>query len=94
MPRMDAVMDLSSALETYRELDLVGQKQLLGEVTAISQKDLAINNLDQKHHLRQYRGGTTVSALQAACIFSLGVQLLLPGSESGTFAARAGKPAI
>jgi hypothetical protein len=30
-PRMDAVMYLSSALETYRVLDPAGQKQLLGE---------------------------------------------------------------
>ena len=69
MPRMDAVMHLSRALETYRELDLVGQKQLLGEVTAISQKGLAINDPDQLHHLRRYRGGATGSALPAACIF-------------------------
>jgi tetratricopeptide (TPR) repeat protein len=41
LPRMDAVMYLSSALEAYRALDLVGQK----------------------HHLRQYQGGVTVSAL-------------------------------
>ena len=88
MPRMDAVMYLSSALEAYRELDPVGQKQLLGEVTAISQKGLAINNPDQKHHLRQYRGGTTVSALQAACIFYVGVRLLLPGQDAGIDFAR------
>ena len=65
-----------------------GQKQLLGEVTAISQKGLAINNPDQKHHLRQYRGGTTVSALQAACIFYVGVRLLLPGQDAGIDFAR------
>ena len=88
MPRMDAVMYLSSALEAYRELDPIGQKQLLGEVTAISQKGLAINNPDQKHHLRQYRGGTTVSALQAACIFYVGVRLLLPGQDAGIDFAR------
>ena len=29
MPRMDAVTDLSSALEAYRALVLAGQKQLL-----------------------------------------------------------------
>jgi hypothetical protein len=68
MPRMDAVMYLSSALETYRALDIAGQKQLLGEVAAVGQKGLAINNPDQTHHLKHYRGGTSVSALQAACI--------------------------
>ena len=31
MPRLDAVMYLSSALEAYRKLDLEGQKQLLAE---------------------------------------------------------------
>ena len=87
-PRMDAVMYLSSALETYRALDLAGQKQLLGEVAAVGQKGLAINNPDQKHHLRQYQGGVTVSALQVACILYVGVQLLLPGQDAGIDFAR------
>jgi hypothetical protein len=88
LPRMDAVMYLSSALETYRALDLAGQKQLLGEVAAVGQKGLAINNPDQKHHLRQYQAGVTVSALQVACILYAGVQLLLPGQDAGIDFAR------
>ena len=88
MPRMDAVMYLSSALEAYRALNFEGQKQLLGEVAAVGQKGLAINNPDQKHHLRLYQGGVTVSALQVACILYVGVQLLLPGQDAGIDFAR------
>jgi hypothetical protein len=88
MPRMDAVMYLSSALEAYRALDFEGQKQLLGEVAAVGQKGLAINNPDQKHHLRLYQGGVTVSAMQVACILYVGVQLLLPGQDAGIDFAR------
>lgn len=88
MPRMDAVMYLSSALDAYRALNLEGQKQLLGEVAAVGQKGLAINNTDQKHHLRLYQGGVTVSALQVACILYVGVQLLLPGQDAGIDFAR------
>jgi len=85
-PRMDAVMYLSSALETYRELDPAGQKQLLGEVAAVGQQGLALNNPEPKHHLQHYRGGSIVSGLQAACILYVGVQLLLPGVEQGRVA--------
>jgi hypothetical protein len=83
LPRMDAVMYLSSALEAYRSLDPEAQKQLLAEVAAVGQKGLAINNPDQKHQLRLYQGGATVSALQVACILYVGVQLLLPGQDAG-----------
>jgi tetratricopeptide (TPR) repeat protein len=83
LPRMDAVMYLSSALETYRALKPTEQKQLLAEVVTLSQKGLAINNPDQKHLLRHYQGGTTVSALQAACIYYVGIQMLLPGQDAG-----------
>ena len=83
---MDAVMYLSSALETYRELDLAGQKQLLGEMAAVGQQGLALNNPEPKHHLQHYRGGSTVSGLQAACILYVGVQLLLLGVEQGRVA--------
>jgi tetratricopeptide (TPR) repeat protein len=82
-PRMDAVMYLSSALETYRELDPAGQKQLLGEVAAVGQQGLALNNPEPKHHLQHYRGGSIVSGLQAACILYVGVQLLLPEQDAG-----------
>jgi hypothetical protein len=88
LPRMDAVMYLSSALEAYRSLDTEGQKQLLAEVAAVGQKGLAINNPDQKHQLRLYQGGATVSALQVACILYVGVQLLLPGQDAGMDFAR------
>jgi hypothetical protein len=80
---MDAVMYLSSALETYQALDIAGQKQLLGEVAEVGQKGLAINNPDQTHYLMHYRGGTSVWALQVACILYVGVQLLLPGQDAG-----------
>ena len=83
MPRMDAVIYLSSVLETYRALDIAGQKQLLGEVAAVGQKGLAINNPDQTHYLQHYRGGISVSAMQVACILYVGVQLLLPGQDAG-----------
>ncbi|MFN7897786.1 MAG: hypothetical protein ACK5Q6_16825 [Cyanobacteriota bacterium] len=82
-PRMDAVMYVSSALETYRELDPADQKQLLGEVAAVGQQGLVLNNPEQKHHLQHYRGGSTVSGLQATCILYVGVQLLLPGQDAG-----------
>ena len=83
MPRMDAVMYLSSALEAYRALDLAGQKQLLAEAAAVGQKGLAINDPQQMHQLRLYKEGATISALQVACVYYVGVQLLLPGQDAG-----------
>jgi Flp pilus assembly protein TadD len=83
MPRMDAVEYLSSALQAYRALDPTGQKQLLAEVVALSQRGLAINDPDQTHQLRHYRGGSSVSALEAACVYYAGVKLLLPGQDPG-----------
>jgi Flp pilus assembly protein TadD len=88
MPRMDAVTYLSSALEAYRALDLAGQKQLLAEAAAVGQKGLAINDPQQMHQLRQYQGGATISALQVACVYFVGVQLLLPGQDAGIDFAR------
>ena len=82
-PRLDAVMYMTSALETYRALDPAGQKQLLAEAAALGQKGLSINDPSQEHHLRHYKGGRTVSALQAACILYVGIQLLLPGEDAG-----------
>ncbi len=70
-------------LEAYRALDPAGQKQLLAEVAALGQRGLAINDPDQKHQLRHYRGGSTVSALQVACLYYAGVKLLLPGQDPG-----------
>ena len=87
-PRLDAVMYLTSALETYRALDPAGQKQLLAEAAALGQKGLSINDPSQKHHLRHDKGGRTVSALQAACILDVGIQLLLPGQDAGIDLAR------
>jgi hypothetical protein len=52
-------------------------------VAAVAQKGLAINDPQQTLHLRLYRGGRTVSALQAACILYVGIQLLLPGEDAG-----------
>ena len=88
MPRLDAVMYLSSALEAYRELEPESQKQLLAEAAPLGQKALSINNPDQKHHLQHYRDGATVSALQVVCILYVGVQLLLPGQDAGIDFAR------
>ena len=88
MPRLDAVMYLSSALEAYRELEPEGQKQLLAEAGAVGQKGLSINNPEKSHHLQHYRGGTNVSALQVVCILYVGVQLLLPGQDAGIDFAR------
>jgi hypothetical protein len=56
---------------------------LLAEVVALSQRGLAINAPNQKHTLSHYRGGSTVSALEAACVYDAGVQLLLPGQDAG-----------
>lgn len=58
------------------------------EPLALSQRGLAINNPNQKHSLRHYRGGSSVSALEAACVYSAGVQLLLPGQDPGIDLAR------
>jgi hypothetical protein len=88
MPRMDAVTYLSGALEAYRGLDLAGQKQLLAEAAAVGQKGLAINDPEQMHQLRLYQGGATISALQVACVYYVGVQLLLPGQDAGIDFAR------
>jgi Flp pilus assembly protein TadD len=83
MPRMDAVEYLISALQAYRALKPEAQKQLLAEVVALSQGGLAINDPNQAHTLRHYRGGSSVSALEAACVYYAGVQLLLPGQDPG-----------
>ena len=87
-PRLDAVMVLSSALEAYQALDPAGQKQLLAEAAAVGQKGLAINNPNQRHSLHHYRGGSSVSALEAACIYYAGGQPLLPGHDPGIDRAR------
>lgn len=50
---------------------------------ALSQRGLAINDPNQTHTLSHYRGGSTVSALEAACVYYAGVQLLLPGQDPG-----------
>ena len=88
MPRMDAVMYLSSALEAYRALETEGQKQPLTEAAAVGQKGLAINDPDQMHQLRLYQEGNTISARQFACVYDVGVQLLLPGQDAGIDFAR------
>jgi len=58
------------------------------EPLALSQRGLAINNPNQKHSLRHYRGGSSVSALEAGCVYDAGVQLLLPGQDPGIDLAR------
>ena len=40
------------------------------------------------HELRQYQGGATISALQVACVYYVGVQLLVPGQDAGIDFAR------
>ena len=66
----------------FREF-LASTNRALAGVAAVAQKGLAINDPQQTLHLRLYRGGSTVSALQAACILYVGVQLLLPGEDAG-----------
>ena len=66
----------------FREF-LASTNRALVEATALGQKGLSINDPSQEHHLRHYKGGRTVSALQAACILYAGVQLLLPGEDAG-----------
>jgi hypothetical protein len=68
LPRMDAAIHLSSALETCRTPKPEEQKQLLAEVVALSQKGLVINNPEEHHRLRHHQGGSVASALQVACI--------------------------
>jgi tetratricopeptide (TPR) repeat protein len=83
LPRMDAVMYLAAALEAYGPLGTAQRMALLQEVAAVGQKGLSINDPDQKVLLKLYKGGTTVSALQAACILFVGVKLCLLGQDSG-----------
>lgn len=83
MPRMDVVMYCTGALEAYGAIERQEQMQLLMEVAAVGQKGLSINDPDQRHQLQCYRGGKTVSAMQAACILFVGVKLLLPGQDAG-----------
>ncbi len=66
----------------FREF-LASTNRALAEVAAVAQKGLAINEPSQEHHLRIYQGEPTVSALQAACVLYVGVQLLLPGEGAG-----------
>jgi hypothetical protein len=81
-PRRDAVTYLSGALEAYRALDLEVQKQLLAEVAAISE-GLAINDPQQSLHLRLYRGGSTVSTLQAPASSTSGFSCCCLGRMRG-----------
>lgn len=83
MPRMDAVMYCTGALEAFGAMDREGQTQLLMEVAALGQKGLSINDPDERHHLNTYRGGKTVSAMQAACILFVGAKLLIPNQDTG-----------
>jgi hypothetical protein len=71
----------------FREF-LASTNRALAEVAAFTQMGLAINNPNQKHQLRHYRGDSTVSALEAACIYDAGVQLLLPEQDPGIDLAR------
>jgi len=82
-PRMDVVMYCSAALEAYAPLKPAQRIALLQEVAAVGQRGLSINDPDQKVRLKLYKGGITVSALQAACILFVGVKLCLPGQDSG-----------
>ena len=66
----------------FREF-LASTNRALAEVAAIAQTGLAINDPQQTLHLRLYCGDSTVSALQAACILYVGVQLLPPGEDAG-----------
>jgi tetratricopeptide (TPR) repeat protein len=72
MPRMDAVEYLISALEAYRALELEGQKQLLAEVVALSQKGLAINDPNQQHLIAVIR--------ELAAMGQGGLQINEPGT--------------
>ena len=83
VPRMDVVMYCTGALEAFGALDRQGQTQLMMEVAALGQKGLSINDPDEKHHLNTYRGGKTVSAMQAACILFVCAKLLLPEQDTG-----------
>jgi hypothetical protein len=65
----------------FREF-LASTNRALAEVAAVTQMGLAINDPQQSLHLRIYLGGSTVSALQVACILYAGVQLLLPGEDA------------
>jgi len=49
----------------------------------VGQKGLSINNPELNHHLKHFRGGSNVSALQLVCLLYVGVQLLLPGQVAG-----------
>ena len=40
------------------------------------------------HQLRLCQGGATIFALQVACVYYVGVQLLLPGQDAGIDFAR------
>jgi hypothetical protein len=66
----------------FREF-LASTNRALAELAGGTQMGLAINDPDQKHQLRHYRGGSTVSALQVACILYAGIQLLLSGQDPG-----------
>jgi hypothetical protein len=41
-----------------------------------------------RRSLRSSHGGATVSALEVACVYYVGVQLLLPGQDAGIDLAR------
>jgi hypothetical protein len=80
---MDVVMYCASALETYDSLTLSDQKQLLMEVATAGQKGFKINDRDALLLLRHLPNHKPVTALQAAFLRFVGVQLLCPGQESG-----------
>ena len=82
-PRMDVVTYCASALQTYASLSPAAQKQLLMEVATAGQKGLKINDPTARLQLRHLPKPEPISALQAACLLFVGVQLLLPGEAAG-----------
>ena len=82
-PRLDVVSYCASALQTYASLSPAAQQQLLMEVATAGPKGLKINDPAACFQLRHHPNPEHVSARQAACLFFVGVQLLLPGEDAG-----------
>jgi tetratricopeptide (TPR) repeat protein len=81
-PRMDAVMYMQGAMDTFADLprDQVGQ--IVMEIARLGQSGLAINDASRRYSLKSLPGD--YSGLHLICLMHVGVRLFDPSTDPGT----------
>ena len=81
-PRMDAVMYMQGAMDTFADLprDQVGQ--IVMEIARLGQSGLAINDPDRRYTLKSLPGD--YSGLHLICLMHVGFRLFDPSTDPGT----------